>query len=336
MKTIVFALAASALALAACQTTGDGGGPGGGTGEEIGFQTYTPDGYVEVLNGDYTSKSDRIDGVLRLPDGAQGPVPAVILMHGSGGIRAQIEGSVSDALLEVGIATFVVDSFSSRGLSSTGSDQGKLPIPANVVDGLQALKALRQRPEIDPARIGITGFSRGGIAAMYGALAPIKQAVLGDAPPFAAYAPVYPGCAMRWETVEAVKSPIHFFLGAADDLTPPEQCERTAERMRESGAQEVAVTVYPDAAHQFLFPRKSTVPRAANFAECQFKIRDSGLIVYEPLGLTSEMGWSPFIRAVYRDCGKRGFTRGGTPEVREKALEDLTRFFTRTLKIPDA
>lgn len=332
MKTLLFALGLSALALSACKTTGAGAGGG----EEISFQTYTPDGYVEVLDGSFTDRTDEIDGVLRLPEGTQGPVPAVILMHGSGGIRSQVEGSVSDALLAAGFATFIVDSFSGRGLSSTGRDQGLLPIPANVVDGLLALKTLRQRPEIDPARIGITGFSRGGIAAMYAALAPIKQAVLGDALPFAAYAPVYPGCAMQWDSVETVGGPIHFYLGADDDQTPPENCERTAERMRAQGAQDVAVTVYQDASHQFLFPSKSTVRRAATFADCQFEIRDSGLIVYEPLDLTSEMGWAPFIRAVYADCGKRGFTRGGTPEVRARALEDLTAFFTRTLTAPGA
>ncbi|MEQ8603465.1 MAG: dienelactone hydrolase family protein [Marivibrio sp.] len=322
----------AAFALSACQTTGSGSGAGGG--EEISFQTYTPDGYVQILDGSYTGEVDEIDGVLRLPEGAEGPVPAVILMHGSGGIRSEIEGSVSDALLEAGFAAFIVDSFSGRGLSSTGRDQGKLPIPANVVDGLQALKALRQRPEIDPERVGITGFSRGGIVAMYDALAPIKQAILGDAPPFAAYAPVYPGCAMQWDTVKTVGGPIHFFLGAEDDQTPAANCEITADRMRAQGAQDVSVTVYPDASHQFLIPRKSRVSTAATFADCQFEIRDSGLMVYEPLDITSEMGWGPFVRTVFKDCGKRGFTRGGTPEVRAQALADITAFFTRTLKGP--
>ncbi|MGP1395526.1 MAG: dienelactone hydrolase family protein [Inquilinaceae bacterium] len=334
MRNLLVAVGISAFSLSACQTTGTGGGAGGA--QEITFQTYTPDGYVQILDGSYTSDSDEIDGVLRLPEGAAGPVPAVILMHGSGGIRSQTEGSVSDALLAAGFATFTVDSFSGRGLSSTAGDQGRLPIPANVVDGLQALKALRQRPEIDPERIGITGFSRGGIAAMYGALAPIKQAVLGDAPPFAAYAPVYPGCGMQWDSVETVGGPIHFFLGANDDLTPPANCQRTAERMRAQGTEDLQVTVYPGAGHQFLFSQKSAVRRAANFADCQFEVRDSGLIVYEPLDITSEMGWSPFLREVYRDCGKQGFTRGSSPEVRERALADLTAFFTRALKVPDA
>ena len=48
------------------------------------------------------------------------------------------------------------------------------------------------------------------------------------------------------------------------------------------------------------------------------------------------MGWSPFLEAAYNDCGKKGFTRGGTPKVRERALSDLTTFFTRALKAPGA
>jgi cephalosporin-C deacetylase-like acetyl esterase len=80
----------------------------------------------QFLTGDKSAaKAAVIAGELRLPQGAAGRLPAVVLMHGSGGAGAR-EEFWSKSFNEMGIASFVVDSFSGRGLTSVSANQALL------------------------------------------------------------------------------------------------------------------------------------------------------------------------------------------------------------------
>ena len=69
----------------------------------------------QFLTGDKSAaKAAVIAGELRLPQGASGRLPVVVLMHGSGGAGAR-EEFWSKIFNEMGIASFVVDSFSGTG-----------------------------------------------------------------------------------------------------------------------------------------------------------------------------------------------------------------------------
>ena len=51
-----------------------------------------------------------------------------------------------------------------------------------------------RQPEIDPARIGIIGFSWGGVVTLLSATRRVADALSGDGPAFAAHAAFYPVC----------------------------------------------------------------------------------------------------------------------------------------------
>ena len=76
----------------------------------------------QFLTGDKNGKAAVIAAELRLPQGASGRLPAVVLMHGSGGAGPR-EEFWSKAFNEMGIASFLVDSFSGRGLTSVSANQ---------------------------------------------------------------------------------------------------------------------------------------------------------------------------------------------------------------------
>ena len=63
----------------------------------------------------------RISGELRLPQGT-GRLPAVILVHGSGGVGANVE-LWAEELNGIGVAAFILDSFTGRGIVNTITDQ---------------------------------------------------------------------------------------------------------------------------------------------------------------------------------------------------------------------
>src|SRR5262245_20327353 len=82
----------------------------------------------------------RIAGELRGPR-TNDRAPAVILMHGSSGIRANAF-RWGDELLGLGVAVFIVDSFGGRGITDTGADQSQLNTVAMTVDAYRALGML--------------------------------------------------------------------------------------------------------------------------------------------------------------------------------------------------
>lgn len=191
-----------------------------------------------------------IAGVLRLPQATTEPVPAVILLHGSGGYSAYIDAWVL-RLNGWGIATFVVDSLSGRGLRKVAADQAALGRLAGTLDAYRALETLAAHPLIDAERVTLLGFSRGGQGALYAAMRRFQNGYLRPGLQFCRFIAFYPNCSTRYQHDEQlVDRAVHIFHGALDDFNSVEACQRYVERSRYAGA-DVSLTIYPDAHHVF-------------------------------------------------------------------------------------
>lgn len=134
-----------------------------------------PQPYTEVS---YSSGGLRIQAYLYLPQG-QGPFPVVIYNHGSrqGQERAPVAWRhIGAALTQSGYAAFVPER---RGYGKSdgvpfsaevGKDSGARLVArmqAETDDVLAAIPALEAVPQIDARRMGIMGFSLGGIITMF-------------------------------------------------------------------------------------------------------------------------------------------------------------------------
>lgn len=82
---------------------------------DIQFNSFQPRGHHELAQGTFDRKPVAIQGKLLLP-AAQGRVPAIVIGHTVGGVQPFLF-RWAKALNDAGYAAFVVDSFSSRGLS---------------------------------------------------------------------------------------------------------------------------------------------------------------------------------------------------------------------------
>jgi|SRR6266536_1796796 len=93
----------------------------------------------QFLTGDKNGKSVTIAGQLRFPQGASGRLPVVILQHGSGGLNAGHE-LWSKHFNEMGVASFLVDSFSGRAhrLQRAGGKRDAQGSEGVRADGVQA------------------------------------------------------------------------------------------------------------------------------------------------------------------------------------------------------
>src|SRR3954470_24273949 len=118
------------------------------------------------LTGQRSGRSVMLAGELRIAKPGTDKLPAVILVHGSGGIGAATQ-RWADELNSIGVSAFILDSFAGRGIVSTVADQSQLDSIAMMVDAFKALALLAEHPRIDAKRIAVMGFSKGAVAAVY-------------------------------------------------------------------------------------------------------------------------------------------------------------------------
>ncbi len=217
------------------------------------FDSVTPLNRYELVHRSYRAGATPITASLSVPDaaGAQ-PWPAMVIAHGSAGVQEKDKLRWVPLLNRMGIATLLVDSFTARGIGRVDEDQGKLDQAANDADVLAALRVLAADKRIDPQRIGVIGFSRGGIAALETAVEGFRRGLLDGDLRFAAHIAFYPGCGLRyWRTPSPLTgAPIMMALAGRDDYVPPAACLAFADAMRAAG-QDVEVHVYPNAYHDF-------------------------------------------------------------------------------------
>lgn len=178
--------------------------------------------------------STTVWGDLSFPKAGIEKVPAMVISHGSGGVGRNIDQWV-EALNEIGVATFVVDSFTPRGAKRTVEDQSLVPETANLVDAFQALALLATHPNIDASKIGIMGFSRGGEVSFRTALQKFRRAVIDTDLKFALHIPIYAGCNTVYWSENLTRAPILNLVGADDDYTHPEPCEALARKYKSAG-----------------------------------------------------------------------------------------------------
>ncbi len=206
-----------------------------------------------------------VAGVLRVAQGS-GRLPLVVLVHGSGGINSGID-AWERLFLSAGIATLTLDGFTGRGLRSVNADQSQLGRLAMIVDTYRALATMVAHTLIDPARIVLMGFSRGGQTALYAALRRFHTLWNDSDATFAGYLPFYPDCSTRYQQdTEMVDRPIRIHHGTADDYDTFVHCTDHVARLQAAGA-DVRLTPYEGAQHAFDVPLLGTLPVALKEAQ---------------------------------------------------------------------
>lgn len=235
----------------------------------------------EFLTGSAGGRPALIAGELRIPTPGTDRLPAVVLVHGSSGVAGYVDDWVR-VLNGLRVATFVFDAFTGRGFASVTEDQARLGRLNMIVDAYRALDLLARHPRVDPGRVAVMGFSRGGQAALYASMKRFQRIhAPGDAR-FAAYIAFYPDCMTRYrEELDVADEPIRIFHGTADDLDPLAPCRAYVERLRQAG-KDVQLTEYAGAQHLFDWEMLETPqrwPRAQTTRRCRLQEADDGRIV---------------------------------------------------------
>jgi dienelactone hydrolase len=281
----------------------------------------------QFLTGDANGKQVAVAGEFRVAQGA-GRLPVVVMMHGSGGVNGTSEAWVHQ-FNSMGISTFVIDGFSGRGITSTNTNQALLGRLNLIVDTYHALDILAKHPRVDPNRIVLMGFSRGGQAALYASENRFQKLWNKSGLQFAAYIPFYPDCSTTYvDDTEIVNRPIRIFHGTPDDYNPVASCKAFVERLKEA-KRDVVLTEYPDSPHGFdaglLGVNTNYVAAGAQTVRhCHIKEGEGGLLMNADTQ-------QPF--SYKDDCVELGPHVGGNPDTAEDARKAVVEFLQGVLKL---
>ena len=281
----------------------------------------------EFLQGKKRGKPVTLSAELRLPRKKMKRYPAVVLIHGSGGISGYVDDWAKE-LNVMGVAVFVVDSFTARGLYKVNNDQSQLGRLAMIVDAYQALDFLAQDKRIDNQRIALMGFSRGGQVTLYAGLKRFYQLHgPGSGAEYSAYLAFYPACNTRYKDDEdVVNKPIRIFHGSADNYNPVAPCRHYVNRLTANG-KDIVLHEFAGAHHVFDYKKlvkPIVLAKAQTTRSCALEETKDGVIA-------NSNTRQPF---TYQDsCVEHGPTIAFNEKAYRQTKQELQRFISSVFKL---
>ena len=193
--------------------------------EKITFKSANPFSFYDVITNLKNQEEQEVKGILTIPVNETDPLkkyPLVIGVAGSLGWKDH-HYEYLKMYQNMGIATFELNSFKSRNITTTVGSQTEVTTAAMVLDAYRALEVLSNHPNIDKNNVSITGWSLGGGVTLFSAWLPLKNAITKNLS-FASHLAFYPACFINPEDKSFSKSPIHILIGELDNWTPSQPC----------------------------------------------------------------------------------------------------------------
>lgn len=296
-------------------------------GVAVHFPTASPFSLAEIAGG--AAPQDEALGYFFLPDGASAaqPVPAVVMLHGAGGVQRARELAYAAQFARMGIAALVVDVFGARRDIATGFVDRLINITesAMVTDAYAALDWLDARPEVDAGQVVLIGFSYGAMATVFAAYDQVAG-LFGDAdaPRFAGHVAFYGPCIARFRDSRTTGAPVLFLSGGRDAIVDQERCAEIQDDLRRGGSRVTAI-VYPDGMHQWDGGFASPRMIGRNLAPCRLQVAPDFTVT--DLRSTLPMANTLFRKVILGLCaGSEGYLIGRDDSVRARSNADLGRF----------
>jgi dienelactone hydrolase len=312
---------------------------------EIYFPTFTPFDFDVLLAGAEHGRPTTGLGTLYLPETASpdAPVPGMVVLHGSGGIREGREQEYGKLLAENGYAAFVLDYYAPRGatddlaymirvLSVTEFDA--------IADAYAALRLLGTHPSIDGQRVGVVGFSYGGMAARFALDVRVKAKLAGAGPGFAAHVDYYGPCFQNLGTTQTTGASLLTLRGDQDASNDMQACRLREEELRSLGTS-VEAHVFPGVGHAWDVDVPAELSEDSPYvAGCEVVYDENGHsfvggipVVQVPLETprTERIALRITSGSVMKDCVKYGYIIGRDEMVKQQTDKLLLKFLKENL-----
>jgi dienelactone hydrolase len=306
---------------------------GNGTvGRVVTIASANPRNYFQMVTQPSEMPRIDIDGQLFLPPGQRGRVPLVIVVPGSLSVAAS-HLAHAETFTELGFASFVLDPFGARGVTSTVANQTQYSFAASAYDVMAAVVQLGALDEIDARRVGVQGHSRGGTAVLAAAMRVLNRGVFGNTRAIRSVLAAYPWCGHQPLDPDVGETEIRVLIGARDDWVSPLQAQSLVNAVRLRGGR-VSLRIVPGAAHSFdrneplqYFADAATAPHAP-----VTYLADDGAFVDPDGGADPALtDYDVAVRDLKAGFGKRGATIGSQDDQAALFRADMIAFFERTL-----
>jgi dienelactone hydrolase len=313
--------------------------------EDVGtvyFNSASPFDLDVIFAGMTTATPTKVLGYLSYPQqvSAEQPVPAMVIVHGSGGIAAGREHQYAQLLNDHGIAAFVVDYYSPRGITDDINYVVKTSSVTEfdiITDAYAALQLLSTSPLIDAKRIGLIGFSYGGMATRFAMDDRFRQVLAPEHPGFALHVDVYGPCFQNLQTTATNGAPLLTLRGTADHSNDLAACQVREQELRNLGVS-VEAHLYEGAGHAW----ENSVPRFMSESPylrgCEIRYDERGVAFLngEQINTYDAAASRPERIAArlssggkYSDCLQYGYLVGNDSNTKQQAFRALMAFLNR-------
>jgi len=298
--------------------------------QEVTFESANPFSLSDIILNLNAQEKQTVFGQLSIPMDSLNPdkkYPLIIGVAGSLGWRKH-HLEYMEMYQQDGFATFELNSFKSRDITSTVGSQDEVTIAAIILDAYRALEKLAEHPNIDKEKVSITGWSLGGGVSLFSGWMPVKNAITTSVS-FASHLAFYPPCFINPENLAFTQEPIHILIGEKDNWTPAAPCSNLIKKLEAKA--NIALTTYPESHHSF----DSETPVTRNekgysFKDCLFTLTEDGDVLMNYLQLPMS---SPLLQKLgFMFCVEQGVDIGGNPAARKKAFAFAKEFMHTTLK----
>ncbi len=299
-------------------------------GETVTFPSQSPFALNDVGEAPETEALAR----LYLPPDAspEDRVPAVVLLHGAGGVLGSRELTYGPQFAAQGVAALVVDSFRPRRNLASSFFERLFNITEVMLlaDAYAGLAFLERLPEVDGERVALIGFSYGGMASVLAAYDQVADALSPEGRRFRGHVAFYAPCIIRAEDPQTTGAPLLLLNGGKDGLIDPERCASIAEDLVDGGS-DVETLVYPDAMHQWDGGSRSPWRPRYTLAPCAYLLEKDGSGLDENSGLGVS---SPLLRRLSLSlcASDDGYLIGRDDSVRALSNQAMAGFLSKVLK----
>ncbi|KEI71605.1 dienelactone hydrolase family protein [Endozoicomonas elysicola] len=307
------------------------------------YQSATPFDLDVLLNNMEDARPTTGMGHLYIPDIATSdqPVPAMVILHGSGGISPGREHEYAKLLNENGIAAVVVDYYQPRGVTEDTNYMMKVNAVTEfdvITDAYSVYKLLQSSPLVDGSKIGVMGFSYGGMASRLAMDERFHNILAPGTDGFSLYVDVYGPCFQNLGTQATNGKPLLTLRGTEDFSNELKACAAREKELRALNV-DVNSIIYQGAGHSW----ENLAPQALKedapyIAGCE--------VTYDPKGFplingehilklsdqpTREERIASRLKSgpKYKDCLKYGYLIGNDDETKQQAYSDLLSFLKK-------
>ena len=209
-----------------------------------------PNEFISLKDGSYKKSPVTIDALIAYPKKGEGPFPVLVFNHASGGANLfsnewfKFNRKMAKQLQKK-MAVMFVDNFTGRNVISAGADQAQVSTYSFYIDAFMVLEYLSKDPKVNIKKVGITGWSRGGMNSLAIAEKRIRDALISKDLYYAASLPRSVECRQSgfFRNPQPIpETKILMVNGKIDDASHAHICEEYGEKMKANGADIEVIT----------------------------------------------------------------------------------------------